>query len=138
MKRLTKYLLGLFLGVNLAFSAATAQAQDSARVHVTIPFDFVVGDRQLKAGNYVIESLLDHKALRFRSEEGEVQQIAFTAPIETNEMGNHERLLFHRDSDKYFLAQVWFSGDEDGRDLIPGVQKKNPGKSIADQAIAGQ
>ena len=138
MKRFTKYLHGFFLGLNLALAAVPAHAQDSARVHVTIPFDFVVGNRQLKAGNYVIESLLDRKALRFRGEDGEVQQIAFTAPIETSKIGNRERLLFHRDSDKYFLAQVWFSGDEDGRDLIPGVKKKSLGKHITDQAVAGQ
>ena len=140
MKRFTKYLIGFFLGLNLALSAVAAHAQDSARVQVTIPFDFVVGNRQLKAGNYVIESLLDHKALRFRSEDGGVQQIAFTVPIETNRVGKHERLVFHRNSGKYFLSQVWFSADEEGRDLIPGFQEKNLGKSqpVADRAIFGQ
>ncbi len=140
MERFTKYLLGLCIGLNLAFSAMPVHAQDSARVTVVIPFDFVVGNKQLKAGNYVIESLLDHKALRFRSEGGEVQQIAFTVPVESNKIGNHERLVFHRDSDKFFLAQVWFSGDEDGRDIIPGVQRKGLGKSqpVSDQAIVGQ
>lgn len=140
MKRFTQYLLGLFLGVNLAFSVVTAHAQDSPRVNVTIPFDFVVGGKELKAGDYVIESLLDHRALLFRSKDGNVQQTAFTVPIETSKIGNHERLVFHRGTDNYFLSQVWFSGDEDGRDLIPGVQGKSPAKNqpVSDQAIAGQ
>jgi hypothetical protein len=49
-------------------------------------------------------------------------------------------LVFHRDSAKYFLSQVWFSEDENGRDLIPGNQRKGLGKSqpVADQAIVGQ
>src|SRR4029077_17106101 len=67
----------------------TGHAQDSDRVNVTIPFDFVVGDKQLKAGNYVVESLLDGRALKFRSKRGDVQQIAFTVPI-TNQTGNHK------------------------------------------------
>src|SRR6266704_5949361 len=56
-----------------------------------VPFTFVVGNKELKAGDYVIESLLANNALQFRSEDGDVQQIAFTVPIETNRTGNHER-----------------------------------------------
>jgi hypothetical protein len=136
----TKYLLGLCIGLNLAFSAMPAHAQDSARVTVAIPFDFVVGNKQLKAGDYVIESVLDRKAVQFRGKDGNVQQTVFTVPIETNAFGKRDRLVFHRDSGKYFLSQVWFSEDEDGRDLIPGVQEKNLGKNQAasDQAAVGQ
>jgi hypothetical protein len=139
MKRLPKYAVGLFLGLSLVLSALPSRAQDSARVNVTIPFDFVVGDRQLKAGDYVVESLLDGRALKFRGKGGDVQQIAFTVPI-TNQAGNHERLLFHHDDDQYFLSQVWFWGDEDGREVTPGVQEKSLGKSrpANDQVIAGQ
>jgi hypothetical protein len=139
MQRFTKYLVGFFLGLTLAFLAVPAHARDSARVNVTIPFDFVVGNKQLKAGDYVIESLPDRKALQFHGKDGNVQQTVFTVPIETYKSGNHERLIFHRDSGKYFLSQVWLA-DEDGRDLIPGAQKKNLGKSqpVSDQAVVGQ
>jgi hypothetical protein len=49
----------------------------------------------------------------------------------------NERLLFHHAGDQHFLSQVWFSGDEDERKLIPGVQAKSPGRrrSLSDQAI---
>jgi len=139
MKRLSQYLFGLFLGLSLVLSALPGHAQDSDRVNVTIPFDFIVGDKQLKAGDYVVESSLDGRALKFRSKGGDVQQIAFTVPI-TNQTGNHERLLFHHDGDQYFLSQVWFWGDEDGREVTRGVQEKSLGKSrpANDQVIAGQ
>ena len=139
MKRLSQYLFGLFLGLSLVLSALPGHAQDSDRVNVTIPFDFVVGDKQLKAGDYVVESLLEGRALKFRSKGGDVQQIAFTVPI-TNQTGNHERLLFHHDGDQYFLSQVWFWGDEDGREVTRGVHEKSLGKSrpANDQVIAGQ
>jgi len=55
--------------------------------------------------------LHDNETLRFRREGGDVQQIVFTVPIEANPSGNHERLLFHHDGDKYFLSQVWFFGE---------------------------
>jgi len=139
MKLLSQYLCGLFLGLGLVLSAVPCHAQDSHRVNVTIPFDFVVGDKQLKAGDYVVESLLDGRALRFRGKGGDVQQIALTVLI-TNQTGNHERLLFHHDGDQYFLSQVWFWGDEDGREVTRGAQEKSLGKSrpANDQVIAGQ
>src|SRR5437879_8250789 len=91
MKHPIKYMLGAFLGLTLALSAVPGHAQDGAKVKATIPFNFVVGNKELKAGDYVIESLLANNALQFRSEDGDVQQIAFTVPIETNRTGNHER-----------------------------------------------
>jgi hypothetical protein len=139
MRRLSTYLFGLFFGLSLVLSAVPSHAWDSARVNVTIPFDFVVENKQLKAGDYVVELLLDGRALKLRSKGGNVQQIAFTVPI-TNQTGNHERLLFHHDGDQYFLSQVWFWGEEDGRELTRGVQEKSleKGRPASDEVIAGR
>jgi hypothetical protein len=139
MKRLSQYLFGIVLGLSLVLSALPGHAQDSDRVNVTIPFDFVVGAKQLKAGDYVVESVLDGRALKLRSKGGEVQQTTLTVPI-TNQTGNHERLLFHHDGDQYFLSQVWFWGNEDGREVHRGVQEKSLGKRrpASDQVIVGQ
>jgi hypothetical protein len=138
MRHPIKYTLGAFLGLTLALSAVPGHAQDEAKIKATIPFNFVVGNKELKAGDYVIESSLANNALQFRSEDGDVQQIAFTVPIETNRTGNHERLLFHHDGDQYFLSQVWLSGDENGRELIPGVQEKAAAnRSNSDQVVVG-
>ncbi len=138
MKHSTQY-LGVVLGLILAFSAVLGHAQDGAKIKTTIPFNFVVGNKTLKAGDYVIESLLADNALRFRSEDGDVQ-ITFTVPIETNRTGDHERLLFHHDGDQYFLSQVWLSGDENGHELRPGVQERNleKGQGVSDQSAGGQ
>ena len=119
MKCFSKSLFGLFFGLSLVLSALPAHAQDPHRVDVTMPFDFVVGAKQLKAVNYVVESLLDNSALRFRSEGWDIRQIVFTVPIEINQTGNHERLLFHHDGGRYFLSQTGFRGNKDGRELTP-------------------
>jgi hypothetical protein len=139
MKHSTQY-LGVVLGLILTLSAVPGHAQDGTKIKTTIPFNFLVGNKELKAGDYVIESLLANNALRFRSEDGDVQQITFTVPIKTNTTGNHERLLFHHDGDRYFLSQVWLSGDENGHALLPGVQEKGleKGRGASDQAVGGQ
>ena len=143
MKHSTKYALGTFLGLILAFSAVPGHAQGKPSVKATIPFNFVIGDKVLKAGEYLIKwvgSLGTQNLMQVGSVDGDVQQFVFALPIETNKTGNHERLLFHHDGDQYFLSQVWLSGDEDGRELIPGAQEKKAAThgSTGDQVVAGQ
>jgi hypothetical protein len=72
-------------------------------------------------------------------EDGDVEQTGFTVPIETNKIGNHERLVFHHYGDQYFLSQVWLAEDE-GHELIPGAQEKKAAtnRSTGDQVVAGQ
>ena len=137
MKRSTDYRAAV-LGLILALSAVPGHAEDGPKIKATIPFNFLVGSKELKAGEYVIESSLADNILRFRSEDGGVQQIAFTVPIE-NRTGNHERLLFHHDGDQYFLSQVWLLGDENGLELIPGVLEKGSekGRALSDHAAGG-
>jgi hypothetical protein len=143
MKRFAKYLSGLVLGLGLIFSALPGHALDSVRVNITVPFDFTVGDNQLKAGDYIIESLLNKRVLMLRSKGGDVQQVVLTVPIETTTttaLGNHEHLLFLHDGDGYSLSQVWFHGDEGGRDLVLGGHEKRPETflRVSEQVIVGQ
>jgi hypothetical protein len=139
MKNFSPYLFGLFISLSLVLSALPGHTQDLDQVKVTIPFDFVVGTMQFKAGDYIVDSLLDGTALRLHDKSGNVQQIAFTVPAGTKQPRSHERLLFHHDGDQYFLSQVWFSGNE-GRDLVPGAREKNSSKNrpVSDQTVVGQ
>jgi len=143
MKRFAQHLFGLVLGLSLVLSALPGHALDSARVNITVPFDFTVGDNQLKAGDYIIESLLNKRVLMLRSKDGDVQRVVLTVPIETPTkptIGNHEHLLFLHDGDRYSLSQVWFRGDEGGRDLLHGGHEKRLETvlPVSDPVIVGQ
>ena len=141
MKRSANYLSGIVLGLILVLSAVPGHADDTKKIKVTIPFDFVVGSKQLKAGNYVVQSWGNSGggALLFSSEDGDAQQIVFVVPVENN-TGNHERLVFHRYGDEQFVAQVWFMGDEEGYELIPGAREKESAanRAVGDLMGAGQ
>jgi hypothetical protein len=141
MKRSANYLSGIVLGLILVLSAVPGHADDTKKIKVTIPFDFVVGTKQLKGGKYVVQSWGNSGdgALLFRSEDGDAQQIVFVVPVENN-TGNHERLVFHRYGDEQFVAQVWFMGDEEGYELIPGAREKESAanRAVGDQMGAGQ
>jgi hypothetical protein len=125
VKHSTQYALGTCFGLLLAFSVAPGRAQDQPKMKATIPFTFVVGSKELKAGEYLIQQVGSpgSQSLQFRSEDGDFEQTALTMPIETNKIGNHERLVFHRYGDQYFLSQVWVAGD-DGREFIAGPEKR--------------
>jgi hypothetical protein len=141
MKRSANYLSGIVLGLILVLSAVPGHADDTKKIKVTIPFDLVVGSKQFKAGNYVVQPWGNSGdgALLFRSEDGGAQQIVFVVPVENN-TGNHERLVFHRYGDEQFVAQVWFMGDEEGYELIPGAREKQSAanRAVGDQMRAGQ
>ena len=142
MKHSTKYALGTFFGLLFAFSTVPGHAQNQPKIKATIPFNFVVGSKELKAGEYVVQQFGSpgSQSLQFRGQDGDVEQTALTVPIETNKIGNRERLVFHRYGDQYFLSQVWFAGDEDGHEFIAGAQEKKAAtnRSTGDQVVAGQ
>jgi hypothetical protein len=142
MKQSAKYLSGIVLGFMLVLSAVPGHADDAKKIKVTIPFDFTLGDKQLKAGDYVVQSWgsAGDGALLFRSADGNARQIVFAVPVETNNTGNHERLVFHRYGSERFAAQVWFMGDEEGYELIPGSRERESAanRAAADQLAAGQ
>ena len=133
MKRPMQYLIGTVIALTIIFSSVLGHAEEDDKIKTTIPFDFIVGNTELKAGDYVIQSL-PNKALLFRSEDGKVRQIAFTVPIESPRTGSHERLLFRHEGNRYFLSQVWLSAGENGHELIPGSQQKIAEK---DQPVGG-
>jgi hypothetical protein len=142
MRLLSKYLSGVVLGLFLALCAVPGRADDTKRVNVTIPFNFVLGNKQLKAGDYVVQSTgtLGANALLFRSEDGITHQIVFAVPIETNKIGNHERLVFHTYGGEHFVSEIWFMGDEQGYELIPGALEKESAANSqrSEQSAAGQ
>lgn len=142
MKCLSRYVSGIVLGVFLALCAVPGRAVDTKRIKVNIPFDFVVGNKQLKAGEYVVQSAgtLGGDALLFRSEDGIGRQIVFAVPIETNKTGNHERLVFHTYGGEHFVSEIWFTGDEQGYELTPGAREKESAANSqrSEQSVAGQ
>ena len=139
MKHPMQYLLGTIIVLTISFSAVLGHAQDGDKIKATIPFNFMVGNTELRAGDYVIQSL-PNKALLFRNEDGKVQQIAFTVAIEANRTENHEHLLFRHEGDQYFLSQVWLASGENGNELIPGVQQKSAekGQPVGGSAAGGR
>lgn len=127
-RQFVKGLTMLMLIIALAFvsAVATANAQSSGNLIAQVPFDFIVGDKTLASGEYTVRSIgnagdavaiknsdvKDHSALRLTGRTGK----------QSND--TQARLIFHRYGDRYFLSQVWMSGDSVGRELLKSRQER--------------
>jgi hypothetical protein len=101
----------------------------SGRVRAEIPFDFVVGSKEFKAGKYTVSRLSDGRSdstLVIRSaDDGEVANFNVN-----NVYGKGEpeaKLVFNRYGNQYFLAQIFDGESELGSAL---------GKSKAEREAA--
>ena len=113
MLRLRSALLGL--GMLLAVSATQAQ---EARVKANIPFDFVVGNKVLPAGEYVVSPQgATNQIILISAEEGNSAALATTLNCASSAPSSSTKLVFHTMNGQYFLWQVWTEGYDHGRQL---------------------
>lgn len=129
-KQSLRFFTMLLLTVAVAFVAAvaSANAQSTDLVRSNIPFDFIVGDQTLPAGEYICRGVMvtSNDAMQIISADGHKSAFRMTHSAESTAKQTKVRLVFHKYGDRYFLAQVWTSGST-GRELF---------KSKAERAIA--
>ena len=104
------------LGSILLLMATMAAAQT---VHVTVPFPFVAGSKNLPAGDYTIELNRRKGAMILRSEDRSGKSVMMLAN-NSDWARNPDKTyaIFQRYGAHYFLASVWREGV--GQTLIPG------------------
>jgi hypothetical protein len=100
-----------------------AQAQDP--IVVNVPFDFMVGNKTLPAGQYSVKVSGKEQALLLIDREDATQSmfIATNAAV-ANEPQSESKLVFNRYGDRYFLSQVWTAGYAQGRQLLKTSREK--------------
>jgi hypothetical protein len=116
LKTLT--MLTLVVGFALAAGVVSANGQmTSTFVTADIPFDFVVADKTLPGGKYIVSSLTQGgDALKVSSRDGQSAAMRLTNLIPEKREKRTARMVFHRYGQKYFLAEVW-SGNDYGHQL---------------------
>jgi hypothetical protein len=126
--------LALSFLVSLAALPAAAKSVDGMRAQV--PFDFHVGQRLVRAGDYTVKSIsADEQLLRISGDNGS----AATTTNSGTERGNGEgraRLVFHKYGEQYFLAAIW-GADSTGRTLSESKRERNLRKELTAARGAG-
>ena len=133
-KQITVALLGLALTFAMA-AAASARAAAVMRIHV--PFDFVAGGKQLKAGGYTVRRVRAdaESALIIRSVDGRDAAIVMTnaggAPAPRAAMS------FRQYGERYFLFEVSIPGTASARELPKAGAERKAERELVEEAKAG-
>ncbi|MBV8843189.1 MAG: hypothetical protein JO307_10305 [Bryobacterales bacterium] len=110
---MTKSLLAIFAVT--ALTGSSLFGQDELRV--TIPFDFNAGQHALAAGDYTVRMSYAAGTIQVRTADARhaVQLLAHAASPSRG--SDTARLVFHKYGDRYFLSQVFQSGNNPGQEL---------------------
>jgi hypothetical protein len=126
--------VGLLGVMSMFMAAASVQGQSLAsKMKVNIPFDFIVGDRNLPAGRYSIgraQALSDDFVLAISGVDSSANVFRLTTAVHSLKPKNKGMLVFHRLGDQYFLFQVWAAGSNTGRS-IPKSRRESELERVA-------
>ena len=124
-------MLALIIALALA-TAAVSNAQSRNKIVADIPFDFVVGDQAMPAGEYSLKATGSQgNALMVQSQDSRSSAIRLSNSIAPKREKTHARLVFHRYGERYFLAEVWNGADSTGRQLLKSRQERAIERELA-------
>jgi hypothetical protein len=108
-QRLKLLLIQGIIGLLVMLAALMpANAQSDLQVRVTIPFDFIVGNERLPAGDYFLRRHTTAERVLMIRNEDEGRSLMFMAvSAESPVPRGQARLVFNRYEDQYFLHQIW-------------------------------
>ena len=122
MKQFCKSLIALSLFAMLATGLVFAQSLNGTMV-VRVPFEFKAGDRTLPAGEYRVLRVQQSVVL-LEDASGRGLLNLLTNATQAKSAPEQGMLVFHRYSDRYFLAEIWMAGREDGQVLPVSHEEK--------------
>jgi hypothetical protein len=131
MTKQTRLLVSLALSVGLAVVPAYGQVWG---VKVKVPFKFVVADKTLPEGEYVLSAVREE--LFVQDSEGKRVAMVSTNAVSGRSAGSTGKVVFQCYTDLCFLSQVWTPGQEFGRELLRSrveteIAKRETGKYFA-------
>ncbi len=137
-KQILKGFTMLMLVLGLAFVSAvvSANGQTIKQVRADIPFEFIVGDKSLPAGEYAVKPLTDNGVIAIDNRDSHASALRMTKEIAGNRKSENARLVFHRYGNRYFLAEVWM-GDRNGSQLTKSREERALERELASLASKG-
>lgn len=133
-KQMIKGFSMVLMIVSVAFFTAvvSANGQSVKQVVADIPFNFIVGDKMMTAGQYSVKAFSQAgDALLISERDTRESAIRLTSLLDANPKDTRARLVFHRYGQHYFLAEVWSGGDNDGRRLLRSRQERAIERELA-------
>jgi hypothetical protein len=92
---------------------AAAQLMSSSRIAAQVPFEFVVGNKIVPAGECVVQTAtMDGKTLMIRNADAKVSLFATASQTESKQGASHYALVFKQYGDRYFLSAIKLQGSK--------------------------
>jgi hypothetical protein len=134
-KQAVKALTMLVSIIVLAFATAVASnAQSSGKnLRANIPFEFVVGDKTLAAGQYSVGQITtnSNEGIAIVSRDRQHRVIRLTSAVSTRSPMKHSSLTFRRYGSTYYLAKVWMAGSAEGRETLKSKAERSVERELA-------
>jgi hypothetical protein len=106
-------------GLVMVGSGVAVRAQQAERMlKFEAPFAFQVENNKLPAGEYTV--LVQGGWLQIQGKDGKAAAHALTMPVASRgqKTVTKSHVVFHNYQGRYFLAGIWSSGQEQGRELL--------------------
>ena len=120
LRRLT--MLMAIVGIALA-AAAVANGQAGTQIRASVPFDFIVTEKTLRAGDYDV-GVGSSGAVAIQNASGDKVFRLSHARNRVDDGDMIAKLVFHRYGNTYFLSQVWLAGESTGQELPKSRQER--------------
>ena len=110
MKRTTWMLIAILMVLS---GLAAAQLMGKSRIETQVPFEFVVANKIVPAGEYVMQATpMDRTLLTMRDTSSKVNIFLPTSLDETRKAADSYALVFNRYGDRYFLSGIKLQGSK--------------------------
>jgi len=90
---------------------AASQLGIYTRVVAQVPFDFIVGDKVIPAGELIVQpATAADETISIRNTDAKIGLFSPTSPVETRKAAGASALIFHKYGDRYFLSAIRLEG----------------------------
>jgi hypothetical protein len=110
-------------------------AQQSGPMKVNVPFNFVMENERMQAGEYTIQPIANGFLL-IRRTDGKGSANVLALPKQAKTMAKEAQVVFHRYGGEYFLSEIWTPGQNVGRELLKGRLEAEVAKKGAPLQLA--
>ena len=97
----------LLAGAVAALVGGNAIAADTFAIKAKVPFDFMVGNHRVEAGEYIIAQDAARNSICITSRETGAALLVLRQPAGNNTTGQSFALVFNKYGDRHFLREVW-------------------------------
>ncbi len=99
------------LGLMVLPLLAVAQMKQDDKITANVPFEFVLGNRTLPAGQWSVQAMTSGASIiSLRNRDKKATQLATTMADESPKPAAHYALVFRKYGDRHFLAAINVAG----------------------------